>query len=314
MAADYYELFQLKPEPDNDNLRLRPYRYLMEHDLKANADNYDIVLHGDIRADENAKMLRERLEKESQGSVQGSVLRSGQGSMQVNVHGNGRGGVQRSDTNSGSAGMRISISDVLAITRAGITTAYYVDPNKLILIPDFFHRPSDGSLITIDTENLPLDGRKGSWMTVDTLRLNDSNLFLMHSQDYGKEAPYVIVDEQGRELAADPKGFTEETIERVRQSLKEMESRQAAEVIISTDKSPKLEHWQQYFENGEYLRSAEISEEQNYNMIDGTANNRMQRRSVLERLQEKQTEVRQGSIPVRPQKLLQDNEIERTRK
>jgi hypothetical protein len=135
-----------------------------------------------------------------------------------------------------------------------------VDPNKLILIPDFFHRPSDGSLITIDTENLPLDGRKGSWMTVDTLRLNDINLFLMQSQDYGKEAPYVIVDEQGRELAADPKGFSDETIEQIRQSLKELEIRQTAEASFSTDKSSKLEHWQQYFENGEYLRSAEITD------------------------------------------------------
>ena len=36
---------------------------------------------------------------------------------------------------------------------------------------------------------------------------------------------------------------------------------------------PKLETYQKYYENGEYLRSAELTEEQNYNMIDGRINN-----------------------------------------
>ena len=38
----------------------------------------------------------------------------------------------------------------------------------------------------------------------------------------------------------------------------------------NTEKSgkPVLENWQKAYENGEYLRSAELTEEQNYNMID----------------------------------------------
>lgn len=36
---------------------------------------------------------------------------------------------------------------------------------------------------------------------------------------------------------------------------------------------PQMETYQKYFENGEYLRSAEMDEEQNYNMIDGRINN-----------------------------------------
>jgi hypothetical protein len=62
--------------------------------------------------------------------------------------------------------------------------------------------------------------------------------------------------------------------------------------------------WMKYLENGEYLRAAEITEEQNYNMIDGRKNNQMmnksdtksksadqnqnERPSVLGRLKEKQ--------------------------
>ncbi len=34
-----------------------------------------------------------------------------------------------------------------------------------------------------------------------------------------------------------------------------------------------MENWQKAYENGECLRSAEMMEEQNYNMIDGRMNN-----------------------------------------
>ena len=57
------------------------------------------------------------------------------------------------------------------------------------------------------------------------------------------------------------------------------------------------EDWMKYLENGEYLRAAEISTEQNYNMIDGRRNNietpkaekpGKDKISLLERLKEKQ--------------------------
>ena len=109
-------------------------------------------------------------------------------------------------------------------------------------------------------------------------------------------------------------GFTEETIEQIRSFLKELEARQTAAVTEVLDKKPKLEVWQQYFENGEYLRAAELTEEQNYNMIDGTANNRAPKRSIIERLQEKQTEVKQGPLPILSSERIQYSEIERNRK
>ncbi len=57
------------------------------------------------------------------------------------------------------------------------------------------------------------------------------------------------------------------------------------------------EDWMRYLENGEYLRTTEISTEQNYNMIDGRRNNietkkevklKSEKDSVLGRLKEKQ--------------------------
>ena len=278
MAAEYYELYQLKPIESNQDIRFRPLRYLREHARPVTIDNYVSVLRGNLQDGVSVKKLRERLERKLQDNIS------------------------------------INISDVIAVTKDGITAAYYVDPTKLILLPDFFYQSASGALITIDSENLSLDRRKGSWMTIDTMRIDGRNLFLMQSQDYGRDAPYVVVDETGKEIAADKNGFTEETIEQIRSSLKELEARQTAAVTDVPDKKPKLEVWQQYFENGEYLRAAEISEEQNYNMIDGTANNRAPKRSIIERLQEKQTEVKQGPLPILSSERIQYSEIERNRK
>ena len=60
--------------------------------------------------------------------------------------------------------------------------------------------------------------------------------------------------------------------------------------------APK-EDWMKYLENGEFLRTTEISTEQNYNMIDGRRNNMephkkekpsKEKESLLGRLKEKQ--------------------------
>lgn len=281
MAEDYYELYQMLDDPDLQQYRFRPYRYLREQDVKVNMDLYACVLRGNTRHDEKARNLRRRLEQE--------------------LH-------------SAQSGFCINIGDVLAITKSGITEAFFVDPEKLILVPDFFYVPTDGALITIDTENCPLDGRKGSWMTVDSMMIDRRLYFLMQSLDYGRDAPYVIVDEQGKEYAADKKGFTDECIEQVRKVATELAADQAAEQENPPVQKPKLEVWQQYLENGEYLRAAEITEEQNYNMIDGTANNRTTRRSVLERLQEKQGQIVMKASLNRVIELGQISEEERTRK
>lgn len=293
MVDDYYELFKLKSDKQIEDRRFRSYRYLQEHGVGVRSYDYDLVLRGDVDDSENVKMLQERLEREL-----------GAAELPQDSH------TELDDTQK-PASPCINVSDVLAITKAGLTTAYYVDPTKLILLPDFFHQPSSGALITIDTDNYTLDGRKGSWMTIDTLRLNGRNLFLMQSKDYGRDAPYLIVDEIGKEIAADKDGFAEATIEQIRKSLKELENHQIANAISDYGKKPKLEVWQQYFENGEYLRAAEISEEQNYNMIDGTMNNRAPRRSVIKRLQEKQTEVGHMVPLMQSPELMSGSEIER---
>lgn len=69
--------------------------------------------------------------------------------------------------------------------------------------------------------------------------------------------------------------------------------------------------WMRYLENGEYLRAAEVAEEQNYNMIDGRNNNQASKKeektsdakpSLIGRLKEKQEQLAKGAKAVAPAK------------
>ena len=60
--------------------------------------------------------------------------------------------------------------------------------------------------------------------------------------------------------------------------------------------TPPLENWQKSFENGEYLRSAEMAEEQNYSMIDGRMNNMPPKGTTHQRPARKR---RKGKLPMK---------------
>ena len=95
--------------------------------------------------------------------------------------------------------------------------------------------------------------------------------------------------------------------------------------------TPRLDNWQKYMENGEYLRSAEISGEQNYNLIDGQKNNGYKapsaaknmppkkkpqgRLSVLAKLHKKQAEIaKRGGKKERQAETEKEKDMERERK
>ena len=109
-------------------------------------------------------------------------------------------------------------------------------------------------------------------------------------------------------------------LEAVKQQIREYLHPEKEELSEVKQEKPALENWQKAYENGEYLRSAEITEEQNYNMIDGRMNNLPlkprkigERISVLDRLHLKQAEIaRKGGKPV-PQ-MTAEEEMERRRK
>jgi len=108
-------------------------------------------------------------------------------------------------------------------------------------------------------------------------------------------------------------GFNENVLQQIRDWLNPPQKE-----IESEKHKPPLENWQKYMENGEYLRSSEIDEEQNYNMIDGRRNNmpvkgKNGRPSVLAKLRRKQAEIARRSGKPAPQMEVMDD-MERRRK
>ena len=116
----------------------------------------------------------------------------------------------------------------------------------------------------------------------------------MEHEQHGKDVAYVVLDQNGKVLVDGTyNGFDDEVKQKIRDYLH-------PPAQDSPDKQkPKLENWQKYLENGEYLRSAEMAEEANYNMIDGLRNNsapkdkkkRPKRIPLLAKLNEKKEEV-----------------------
>lgn len=171
-----------------------------------------------------------------------------------------------------ASGEKLQVSDVLVITRDGATTAYYVDLEKLIVLAGFFHTTASTSLLSIDTMDYQIEGRPGNWLAADEKWVDGQHFFLMQSQEFGKKAAYAVLDSNGKPAAEDTaEGFSEETIRQIREYIQRQNA--ARQTPARAAATPHLENWQKSYENGEYLRSAEMAEEQNYSMIDGRMNN-----------------------------------------
>ena len=137
----------------------------------------------------------------------------------------------------------------------------------------------------------------------------------MEHEEYGTRAAYVILSEEGAVVMNDCyNGFDEEARRNIQnfmqqqaEQAQEQKKQQEMQVQSQTEqlqsgetqkKKPELANWQKVMDNGEYLRSAEMAEEANYNMIDGLMNNTLKkkdknapRRSVLKRLRNNQKKI-----------------------
>ena len=154
----------------------------------------------------------------------------------------------------------------------------------------------------------------------------------MEHEEYGTRAAYVILSEDGAVVMNDCyNGFDEEARrniqnfmqqqvakeqERQKQQQMQMQLNQTQQSSEQQKKKPELANWQKVMDNGEYLRSAEMAEEANYNMIDGLMNNTPKkkdknkpRESVLARLRLNQKKVaKQGKKQTQQKVMAEDME------
>lgn len=165
---------------------------------------------------------------------------------------------------------------------------------------------------------------------------NEKKWFLMEHEEYGTRAAYVILSEEGtvvmndcyngfdEEARRNIQNFMQQQAEQAQQKQQEMQAQAQTGQTQSGEtqkKKPELANWQKVMDNGEYLRSAEMAEEANYNMIDGLMNNTPKkkdknapRRSVLKRLRNHQKKIAsQGKGQPQQQKAMEE-EMERKKK
>lgn len=185
------------------------------------------------------------------------------------------------------------------------------------MIAGFIRNGSSSALISFDITDFHIEGKEGSWLAFDSIIIDGKEFFLMEHTTYGSDAEWIVLDEDGK-LVVDNvyNGFDETVQKQIKEYLNPVQN------ITEPQKQekPPLENWQKSYGNGEYLRSAEITEEQNYNMIDGRMNNLPskprkigQRISVLDRLHLKQEEIaKRSGKPVTQMNMAED--MERRRK
>ena len=265
-------------------IRYRSYKTLQEQHIPVRYANYEQVYLGRMKKGDKPDTIRKRL---------------------------GEHPPRRSACHS------LSVSDVLVLNSGGEITAYYVEKEGFVVLAGFLRLGSSSALISYDTTDFHIEGKEGSWLAYDSIIIDGREFFLMEHTVYGAQAANVVLDSAGNMVADNVFHGFDGT---VKQQIWEYLHPPAKEPEPEKTKKPVMENWQKAYENGEYLRSAEITEEQNYNMIDGRMNNLPNkprkiggRISVLDRLHLKQEEIARKSGKPVPQ-MATEEEMERRRK
>lgn len=278
MAGNQFAVYQLRKIPENRKKRFRSYVELQKEHIQIHYTDYKQVYRSWMRYNETPDNIRNRLLKRLPKNFSGHAL---------------------------------SIGDILILDKNGEAAVYYLEKEGFTVLDDFIRNGSSNRLISIDTTNFQIEGKEGKWLAFDNLVVEGKKFFLMEHTTYGKNAAWVVIDEMGK-LIVDQvmTGFDEAVKEQIISYLHPQETQKKS-------RKPILENWQKSYENGEYLRSVEITEEQNYNMIDGRMNNLPvkprkigTRISVLDRLHLKQAALNAKNLP---QPVI-ENEMERKRK
>ncbi len=297
MDVNQFALYQLKNTPKNRQIRFRPYRALQEKGIQIQYKDYEQVYLARMQPGDEPEQIRRRFNEK----------------LPRTFHGHS-----------------ISVSDVLVLNKGGVVASYYVEKDGFTVIAGFIQKGSSGALVSIDTSDFHIEGKEGSWHAFDSIIIDGRQFFLMEHETYGKEVEWVVLDEEGKIIVDHTyQGFDQTALQQIKDYLSpsqltaEPQKQEIPDGNIqmpsgNTMDKPPMENWQKYMENGEYLRSSEIEEEQNYNMIDGRRNNmspngKAGRASVLAKLRHKQAEIaKRYGKPVQQMAIAED--MERRRK
>lgn len=277
MDVNQFSVYQIKNTPHTRQIRFRSYEALQKKGIQVRYENYEQVYISRMQHEDTPERIRARLKQNRPKNF---------------------------------SGHSISVSDVLVLNHEGEVTAYYVEKEGFKVIAGFIRNSSTGSLLNFETTDFHIEGKAGSWLVLDTIIIEGREFFLMEHESYGADAAYVVLDRDGKVVADDNRnGFDIYTKQQIKAYVHQQELIPVPPIPYQ---KPTLENWQKYLENGEYLRSAEISEEQNYNMIDGRNNNaapKKERVSVLSKLHQKQMGIaKRSNKPIPDRSVAEDME------
>ena len=211
-------------------LRHQSFQYLQKYQMEVISDLYDQIYLSEFDPSLSPLQLRRQLEKELPAD---------------------------------SAGETLEISDVLAITRYGITSAYYVDPDKLVSLTGFFHVPSSRELLTPETTDFQIEGRPGTWLVAEDIWIDGNHFFLMQNQFFGRKAACAVLDSRGHPAAEDTtNGFSDAVIKQIREYIHGQKSENKNSVA---DEPPELEP----------IQSSDIDEKTDFPLVAGNESGRI---------------------------------------
>ena len=146
------------------------------------------------------------------------------------------------------------VSDVLVLNKGGEISCYYVDENYPQYLAGFIRINTSGALITIETENYQIDGKKGNWIATDTIIIDGKQFYLMEHQVYRDQAQGVILDAYGKMVVEECKKFDEKTKQKIHDYIQQQVPLNPVEQL-KQDGKIRLEHYQKFYQNGTYERS-----------------------------------------------------------
>lgn len=254
--ASVYQMYQMNDTAENQSFLYQDMETILARGGRIHADRYELSYEGALNDSMGVTAVRQELESKPRSMFRHHSL---------------------------------STSDVLVLRRSEETLCFFLDRMGMVQLYDFFavSASASGNVLTPDTTGYAVPEKQGLWSVADTIVIEQSMFFLLESEKYGRNAAQLIVNAAGEIVVSEnTNDFDDAAIQQIMRFLHPEPPAPAA-----VHHKPELEHHRRFFENGTYERSAsfENHEEQNYNMIDGTFNNRRpdQRPSVRQRLQEK---------------------------
>ena len=321
MAGDSYEIYQLKNTEETRDLRFEGTDYLKKQGLTVDKANYDLVYNAPLDTKDTLDSIYERFNLYHPEDFRGHSLSV---SDVVVFHKDGRDTAYYVDS-FGFAEvpefLREQIQEQLITMQTDnisvdrhygtwypIDTAE-IDGKTFFLLEHEEYGDEAANIIVDDRGNLFLEDVYDGFSseTMDTLHLLAAPLEIMPDPSLSMDDmvkygyTYLGMVPIGNETAEE--FFKQDTMsvfalhpdgtESMIESEKQFEVFAEKCGLFGVEK----EEWMRYLENGEYLRTTEISTEQNYDMIDGRRNNMEPEKkkvpsrgkeSLLERLKEKQ--------------------------